>query len=65
MLPLVGRDKNVNGEKYKGSFKSCTNILFLRLSGGKSVTKIKEEGSKKFFSSKVYFFFYRKKINSN
>lgn len=30
VLLLVGREKNVNGEKYKGSFK-ISNILFLKL----------------------------------
>lgn len=61
VLLVVGEEKNVKRAKYKGSFKSSTNILFIVLSGGKLVIKIKGEGSKEFFSPKDFLLL--KKIN--
>lgn len=55
VLLLVGEETNVEREKYKGSFKSSTNTLFIMLIGGKLVIKIKGEGSKEFFPPKDFF----------
>lgn len=55
VLLLVGEEKNVEREKYKGSFKSSINTLFIMLTGGKLVIKIKGEGSKEFFFLKIFF----------